>query len=113
MPYQVNGPLAFPPVDPALDLASPPISCPETGIISSQLGNSYTQIVDLADIDRSRTLLPPGISEDLQSPNHTDQMDLWVQGRTHPAPLSRGRVEDLAISHISLTVRTSHGGALK
>jgi penicillin amidase len=104
MPYQQNGALKLPSLDRGLDLVSPPLSCGQVGTIWSQKGNSYTQIVDLGDTDNSRTVLPPGISEDPESPFHTDQMDLWVQGTTHPAPLSRERVEAIAVSHVTLAV---------
>lgn len=108
MPFQTNGPLGLPSLDPALDLVSPPLSCPETGTIWSQPGNSYTQIVDLDDVDNSRTLLPPGISEDPESPFHTDQMEAWVRGTTHAAPLSRHRVEELASSRVTLDTGLTH-----
>jgi penicillin amidase len=103
MPYQQNGPMQFPPINPAFDLASPPLVCGQVGTIWSQKGNSYTQIVDLADIDNSRAILPPGISEDPDSPFHTDQIDLWVAGATRPAPLSRAAVEAIAVSRITLS----------
>ncbi|HNS35938.1 MAG TPA: penicillin acylase family protein, partial [Mesotoga sp.] len=60
--------------------------------IWSQLGNSYTQVVDLSNIDNSRAFLPPGISEDPRSPHFFDQVALWVAGETRPAPLSREEV---------------------
>jgi len=107
MPYQVNGPLRFPSLDARLDLSSPPLSCGQGSTIWSQRGNSFTQIVDLADPDRSRTLLPPGISEDPESPFHADQMDLWVRGETHPAPLSRAKVEEITVSRLRLEVPAS------
>lgn len=105
MPYQANGPLGFPPLDSEFDLVSPPLSCLEAGTIWSQAGNSYTQIVDLADVDSSRSLLPPGISEDPESPHHAGQMDLWARGGTHPAPLSRRRIEELGATGAVLEVR--------
>ena len=104
MPYQQNGPLQLPALDPVLDLVSPTLSCTQVSTIWSQPGNSYTQIVDLADIDNSRTILPPGISEDPDSPFHTNQAQLWVEGRTHPAPLSRPRIEENAVSRTVLRV---------
>jgi len=106
MPYQANGPLALPLLDPALELQSPSLPCPQVGTIWSQAGNSYTQIVDLADIDSSRTILPPGISEDPASPFHKDQIEMWVAGTTHPAPLSRNRVEEIAVSYSILRIST-------
>ena len=75
------------------DLDSPPLRSPLTQTIWAQEGNSYSQIVDLADLDRSLSMLPPGISEDPASPHFKDQMDLWAEGEYHPAPLSRKGVE--------------------
>jgi penicillin amidase len=105
MPYQENAPLRFPSLDSWLDLTSPPLACGQGGTIWSQRGNSYTQIVDLADTDRSRAVLPPGISEDPSSRFHTDQMDLWVRGTTRPAPLSRTAVESITTSRIRLKTK--------
>ena len=102
MPYQANGPLGFPSVDSALDLLSPPLSCAQGGTIWSQAGNSYSQIVDLADVDNSRSVLPPGLSEDAASPFHTNQVPLWVAGTTHPAPLSRKKVEAITVQRRAL-----------
>ncbi len=104
MPYQQNGPMRFPSLEAGLDLESPPLACGEVGTIWSQKGNSYTQIVDLSDPDNSRAVLPPGISEDAESPFHADQIPLWVAGATRPAPLSRAAVEAIAVSRATLTV---------
>jgi penicillin amidase len=104
MPYQAGGPLGFPSLDPKRDLVSPPLTCGLIGTIWSQRGNSYTQIVDLADVDNSRSVLPPGISEDPESPFHANQIPLWVKGMTHPAPLSRPKVEAVAVSRLPLAV---------
>ncbi len=109
MPYQQNGPLGFPSLDPAADLVSPPLECGEVSTIWSQKGNSYTQIVDLADIENSRSMLPPGISEDPESPFHADQVPLWVAGTTHPAPLSRARVVELSSSRVLLQSQPYEG----
>lgn len=88
MPYQSNmgqwGSLAH-----EFDLVSPPLTCPVTQTIWSQAGESYVQIVDLADVDSSLSLLPPGISEDPSSPHAHDQIPIWVKGQLHPAPLTR------------------------
>jgi penicillin amidase len=95
IPYQGMTPLQFPKIDPSLDITSPPLTCLDTGTIWSQPGNFYTQIVDLADLDNSRAMLAPGNCEDSTSPLRTVGIDLWVQGRTRPAPLSRDKVEQL------------------
>jgi len=101
MSYQGNGPLGFPSMDAKLDIESPLLSCTQIGTIWSQAGNSYSQIVDLGDVDNSRSVLPPGVSEDPASPYYTNQMALWVKGTTHPAPLSRKKIE--AVSRQVLT----------
>lgn len=104
MPYQENGPMRLPPLGGRLALESPPLACGQVGTIWSQKGNSYTQIVDLADPDNSRAVLPPGISEDPESPHRADQMALWAAGGTRPAPLSRSAVEAIAASRRQLVV---------
>jgi penicillin amidase len=104
MPYQENGPMCLPPLGTRLALESPPLACGQVGTIWSQKGNSYTQIVDLADPDNSRALLPPGISEDPESPHRADQMALWAAGMTRPAPVSRSAVEAIAVSRQRLRV---------
>ena len=109
MPWQVGGPMKLPNLDPEGNLTSPPLSCNVTSTIWSQQGNSYTQIVDLADIDNSRSFLPPGNSEVPTSKHHADQMDIWAKGGTRPAPLSRKKVEALAESTVKLTVSAYKG----
>jgi penicillin amidase len=97
MPYQNNmgqwGSLA-----PQFDLVSPPLICPVTQTIWSQAGETFVQIVDLADVDRSLSLLPPGLSEDPTSPHANDQIPLWAAGKMHPAPLSRPAVNAVSES---------------
>ncbi|MGC9320964.1 MAG: penicillin acylase family protein [Kosmotogaceae bacterium] len=61
----------------------------------SQLGNSYTQIVDLSNIDNSRAFL---VSEDPRSTHFFDQVELWAAGETRPAPLSHEEVMKYAES---------------
>ena len=48
--------------------------------------------------------MAPGISEDPESPFYLNQMDLWVNGMTHPAPLSREAVEAVRVSAQTLSV---------
>jgi penicillin amidase len=103
MPYQASERIDFPSANPELDTVSPPVTCGQTQTVWSQIGNAYTQIVDLSDIDNSRTVLPPGVSEDPDSPFYLNQMDLWLRGTTHPAPLSRGKVEAIAASQRTLS----------
>ena len=109
MPYQGMTPLQLPKIDPTLDIVSPPLTCLDTGTIWSQPGNLYTHIVDLAAIDNSRAMIAPGNSEDAASPLRTAGIELWVQGRTRPAPLSREKVEQLGCTATRLAVQAYVG----
>jgi penicillin amidase len=109
IPYQRMAPLNLPAVDAALDITSPPLACLDTGTIWSQPGNFYTQIVDLADIDNSRAMIAPGNSEDATDPQRTAGIELWVEGRTRPAPLSRARVERLGGTRTEVAVLAYSG----
>lgn len=100
--YQKTIPHNLPVVDPSLDIVSPPLACLNQDTIWSQPGNLYTQIVDLWDVDNSRSMIAPGNAEDEAGPFRTSQIDLWVKGTTHPAPLSRARVEALGGSRMEL-----------
>ena len=85
------------------------MTCLDTGTIWSQPGNVYTQIVDLADLDNSRAMIAPGNCEDGTSPLRTAGIDLWVQGRTRPAPLSRDKVDQLGCSTTRVEARSYQG----
>ncbi len=85
------------------DLSSPPLSCGVVETIWSQLGNSYSQLVNLASVDSSFTLIPPGNSELPDSKHFSDQMSLWAEGKMHGAPLSFDAVQKIAESRQVLT----------
>lgn len=91
MVYQTNLE-GFPSIYPDANRKVPNLVTTSGNTIWSQLGNSYTQIVDLSNIDKSRAFLTPGASEDPRSPHFFDQVELWVTGETRPAPLSREEV---------------------
>ena len=95
IPYQRTIPHNLPVVDASLDIVSPPLTCLDQGTIWSQPGNLYTQIVDLSDVDNSRSMIAPGNAEDAAGAFRTNQIDIWVQGTTHAAPLSRDKIEAL------------------
>ena len=101
MPYQ-NNLEGLESLAPEFDIVSPLLTAPVVQTIWSQTGNSYTQIVDLSDVDASKSVLPPGVSEDPASPHFADQVDLWVAGDVHPAPLSREAVEKVKVSETTL-----------
>lgn len=56
---------------------------------------SERQIVDLADIDASVSVIPTGQSGQPYSRHWGDQTPLWAAGRTKPMPLSRDRIDEL------------------
>jgi hypothetical protein len=107
IPYQRTEPHGFPAIDPSLDITSPPLKCIDTGTIWSQPGNFYTQIVDLGNVDNSRSMIAPGNSED--GAWRTNQIGTWAKGTTHAAPLSRTSVLALAASRRALTPRPYQG----
>lgn len=91
MIYQANLE-GFPSIYPDANRYMPYLATTSANTIWSQLGNSYTQVVDLSDINNSRAFLPPGVSEDPRSHHFFDQVELWATGETRPAPLSRDEV---------------------
>ena len=85
-------------LDPEHDLQSPPLLAPLSHTLWSQTGESYCQVVDLADPDRSLAMMPPGISENPESPHFADQMTYWESGQMRPAPVNREAVESVKAS---------------
>jgi penicillin amidase len=109
IPYQLTLPHNLPVVDASMDFTSPPLTCLDTGTIWSQPGNLYSQIVDLSDLDNSRSMIAPGNAED--GPFRTNQVDIWVRGTLHTAPLSRAKVEALGVKARTLTA-VAYDGSL-
>ncbi len=99
MPYQDNN-LGLGSLAPENDLDSPPLRCPITQTIWSQVGAMYVQIVDFSNLDQSLSLLPPGISEKSSSLHFKDQMEMWQRGQLHQAPLSRDGVDKVKRSAV-------------
>lgn len=59
-------------------------------------------IVDLADPDASRIVLPIGQSGQLGDRHRRDQLRAWSEGRDFPLPFSRAAVERAAVSILRL-----------
>jgi len=86
-------------LDQSKDITSPDLMCKYTSTILSQHGNSYSQNARFDDIDASRSIMPPGISEDPNSSFFGDQISIWAVGELHEAPLSRGKIESIMTSY--------------
>jgi penicillin amidase len=54
---------------------------------------SYRVVVDLADVDATRAVLPTGESGHPTSPHWRDQAESWISGRVREAPVTRAAVE--------------------
>ncbi len=63
---------------------------------------SYRQIIDLADFDRSLSVITSGNSGNPSSPHYRDQSELWAKGEYHPMPFSRAAVEKAASGRLIL-----------
>jgi len=101
LPYGVNLE-GFPTLDRSLDLVSAPLSDPEGSTIWAQRGNSYSQWVDLSDVDGSLALLPLGISERPDSSSYLTEKAAWESGELRAAPLDRGAIEAMASTTTTL-----------
>jgi penicillin amidase len=99
--YQ-NGLEDFGTLDPANDLHSPDLHCKHISTILSQAGNSYSQNIRFDNVDLSKSVMPPGLSEDPNSTFYDDQVSLWQEGQLHEAPLTREIVESMMTSYVRL-----------
>ena len=101
LPYGTNLE-GFPSLDRSLDVVSAPLSDPEGSTIWAQRGNSYSQWIDLSNVDAALALLPLGISEDPESDFYSVEKALWESGDLRAAPLDREAVEAMAEAAITL-----------
>jgi acyl-homoserine lactone acylase PvdQ len=99
--YQ-NGLEDFGTLDPANDLHSPDLHCKHISTILSQAGNSYSQNIRFDNVDLSKSVMPPGLSEDPNSTFYDDQLSFWQEGQLHEAPLTREIVESMMTSYVRL-----------
>ncbi|HYG72452.1 MAG TPA: penicillin acylase family protein [Actinomycetota bacterium] len=63
---------------------------------------SYRVVVDLADVDATRAVVPTGGSGHPSSPHWNDQADLWIAGKLREAPVTRAAVEAATTSVLTL-----------
>jgi penicillin G amidase len=66
------------------------------------VGPSYRQICDTGDWDRSQSIHPVGQSGHPGSFHYADYVQPWLNNQYHPMPWSRTRVEEVAISRMTL-----------
>lgn len=59
----------------------------------AQVGPSFRRVVDLADLDASVSVLCGGQSGHPASPHYVDQVQLWRDGGSRPAPFTRPAIE--------------------
>ncbi|MEK7684968.1 MAG: penicillin acylase family protein [Verrucomicrobiota bacterium] len=101
----------FPALDPAQAVVLPALTVTDGGTIGCQTAQSYTQWVPMHDPDQAQSILPIGQSERPDDRSRAATLALWGEGRLHPAPLSRAKVEALGVTRTRL-VATAHGGPL-
>lgn len=68
---------------------------------------TFRQIVDLGDLSRSRSIIPPGQSGQLGSPHYADLVDPWLHGECLPMLWTREQVEQEAATKLVLTNSTN------
>jgi penicillin amidase len=100
----------FPGLDRSQAVAVPRLRVTDGGSLSCQTAQSYTQFVPMHDPDLAQSMLPFGQSEQPGSETRTSTLDLWSQGKLHPAPLSKEKVESLGSTRRMLTYEESDAG---
>jgi acyl-homoserine lactone acylase PvdQ len=89
-------------LDEQKDITYPALTCIDGGTILSQRAQSYTQYVPMDDPDSAMALLPVGTSERPDSPYRLAGYELWEKAHLRRAPLSRPKVEEIAVSRMVL-----------
>ena len=59
-------------------------------------------IVDMADLDASRTVNPTGQSGHPGNQHYDDMIPLWQNGEYHPMWFSEEMVQETAVDHLTL-----------
>jgi len=79
------------------------LQCADGNTVWSQGGQTYTQMVDLARVDRSLSIMPPGDTENPATASWNSQAAGWIAGTYKPAPLSDAAVNQIKVSDEILT----------
>lgn len=93
------------PVSVGQSYTTPAMACADGGTVWSQVGETYTQWVNLGAPDDAVTIMPPGNSEDLDGPWGTTQEAGWISGDYKAAPLSSAAIDAIAIDRTTLTIQ--------
>jgi acyl-homoserine lactone acylase PvdQ len=72
---------------------------------------TYSQVVDLTDMDKAQAVLSVGNSELYTSPHSHDQIDLWSNWQLRPAFLGEDKLKETSHLTTVLTTDTPHGSA--
>ncbi len=64
---------------------------------------SYRQVIDMADLNNSRSIIYAGQSGHPLSPHYDDLTERWIQGAPHPMPWDRENVEAVTEETLRLT----------
>jgi penicillin amidase len=81
---------------------NPTTIAPVMSIPRGQVISTFRQIVDLADFDNSRWVLPPGQSGQLLSRHYADQLERWRNVEYDRMLFSRKAVDAAAVSRLVL-----------
>lgn len=100
LPYLVGFDLSTSPGGPTVD--APTLMCADGNTIWSQRGETFTQWVDLANVDGSLSVLAPGNTEDPESAGFTARMGSWAEGTLEPTALTVAGIEALAVDELVL-----------
>ncbi|TWT37754.1 Penicillin acylase 2 precursor [Posidoniimonas corsicana] len=92
----------FPELDRQHALNLPPLDVIDGGTIACQTAQSYTQWAPMHDPDLAMSILPIGQSERPGDESRLSTLRLWSEGKLHPAPLSRDKVEALGVTRTEL-----------
>ncbi|MBL4633908.1 MAG: penicillin acylase family protein, partial [Kofleriaceae bacterium] len=79
------------------------LQCHVSGTVWAQVSQSYTQWVDLANVDTSEAMMPPGNSELFASDSAQNQASHWAAGTLRAAPLSTEAFKDISESSLVLS----------
>lgn len=98
-PHQGGTPCSL---DPANDFTSGrPLKCTTGNSIWSQRGNTFSQFVDFADLQQSKSLSTPGQTDDPSTSLYKNNEAGWIQGALNTAPLDRTAIQEMSTTTLT------------